>query len=157
MSNISENSTATTTSPRRLRNDSYKQSLKPQISQDTPSPKMSGNMEKIIEEAQSENGHCIIPKDDFLKKSTAQKLDAVADAINKMYQKINEMPEIMENKVKPVKEAVFDTEDGILPQMESLINYVKDSDHGIKSLTEENLQLRDELDILKGIVHKMAN
>lgn len=99
----------------------------------------------------------IIQKDDFIKKNTTQKLDAMADAINKIYQKMNDMTSQVDDKLKPVNEAIFDKDAGILPQIEGMVQHAKSSDEALESLTAENLQLRDEIDVLKGVVHKLAN
>lgn len=141
-----------TISPRRLRNHSYQQSL----AKDThkQSTIMSGNLMDIVESMDNEQ---IIAKDDFQKKNTIQKLDSVADAINKMYEKMNEMNNRIDQKIQPVEEAVFDQQTGVVPQLQGMVEHARSADERIQTLVEENLQLRDELDILKGVVHKMAN
>lgn len=124
---------------------------------------MSGNLEEIIEEqiieeiAESNKTEDLIPKDEFQRKSSAQKLDSVADAINKMYKKMQQVTDKFEEKLKPVQDAVFDEEEGILPQVQTMIEHVKEADSNIESIKQENLQLRDEVDILKGIVHKLSS
>lgn len=139
------------TSPRRTRNSSARESQAPSISK-----KMSGKLPDVNESESYEEAEVLIPRDEFSKKSQAQKLDSVAEAINKMYQKMNEVTQRLENKISPVEDAVFQQDTGMLSQMETLVDNAKSVDSRIQSLAEENLQLRDELDIIKGIVHKIA-
>lgn len=80
----------------------------------------------------------------------------MADAINKLYEKMNQMSEGLEKKISPIKSVIYDDPDGILPQMSCLVEGVKSADERIQSIYEENLQLRDEVDTLKGIVHKLS-
>lgn len=157
MSDNTNNSqqTENQSSPRRLRKHSYKEAII------TAPNKMSGKLPDV-NEIGDENGENIennklILKEEFAKKSTAQKLDSVADAINKLYDKMNEVTEKVDEELKPIRCAVFDEQLGLLPRMETFVDHAKSADERIQTLTEENLQLRDELDILKGVVHKMSN
>lgn len=140
------------TSPRRLRNHSYKESLTANTS-----VKMSGKIPELEDVQEHIVEDSIIPKDDFAKKSTVQKLDAVADAINKMYDKMNQVTKTFDDKFKPLHLALMDEDQGALVKINHLIENSSQSESMMKSLMEENLQLRDELDVLKGIVHKLAN
>lgn len=143
------------TSPRRLRNHSTKQITLSTSTTSIPTA-MSGNFEEICENIEPAVEE-LISKDDFQKRTTAQKLDSVAEAINKMYKKMQQVSDNLEEKLKPVKDAVFDEEEGILPQIQTMVDHAKTADSKIQSITEENLQLRDEVDVLKGIVHKVTN
>lgn len=134
------------TSPRRLRNHSYKDSIA------VNNIKMSGKMPEVEEE---ENP--LITKEDFAKKSTQQKLDTVADAINKMYEKMAQVTKNLEEKILPMETTLFDGNEGTVAKIDHLIQSRRESDQAIQSIMEENLQLRDELDVLKGIVHKLSN
>lgn len=80
----------------------------------------------------------------------------MADAINKLYDKMNSMSSTIDNKMNPMQEAIFDETLGLLPKIDHLIGNAKSTDESLQSVMEENVQLRDELDILKGIVHKMS-
>lgn len=137
----------------RLRNHSYQQSLN-----NTPTAKMSGTLPIVEEnELSKESSRCLISKDDFSKKNTGAKLDSVAEAINKMYGAMHQMNSKLEEKILPMEHAVFDEEEGILPQMKHLVEHAKSADGRIQDIHEENLQLRDEVDVLKGIIHKLSN
>lgn len=145
------------TSPRRLRNHS-KAEIATAGSLDSQSAKMAGKLPEVSEEdGDVFHGTILISKEEFAKKTTNLKLDAVAEAINKIYMKMSEDSQKVDEKLKPMREALFDENAGILPQMEAIVDHVKGVDDRIQILTEENLQLRDELDILKGVVHKIAN
>lgn len=136
-------------SPRKLRNHSQSQSLPQGTAQ-----KMAGKLpENSVDHAVQD----LIQKEDFVKRSTTQKLDSVAEAINKMYEKMNEVTTKFEDKIKPLEEAIFNDEKGMVPQLESVIEHSREVDQALQTLTEENLQLKDELDILKGVVHKLSN
>lgn len=138
-------------SPRKLRNHSQSQS---QSGINPPSNKMSGILpENAIDLSTGE----LIQKEEFAKKSTAQKLDSVADAINKMYDEMSEVTTSLEEKIKPINDVIFEDNTGLLSQLEATTAHTKGLDDGMQTLAEENLKLRDELDILKGVVHKMAN
>lgn len=146
---------AVKTSPRRTRKSSQKESSNTQSSQ-----KMSAKLPEVTERNEESTlieGDSLIQKEEFSKRNTAQKLDSVADAINKMYQKMNEVTDRLERKIRPVEDAVFNTDMGMLPQLETMVDHATSVDERIQTLSEENLQLRDELDLLKGIVHKVVN
>lgn len=132
------------TSPRRLRNHSYKDSI-------AVNSKMSGKLPEVEEEENS-----LIVKDEFAKKSTVQKLDAVADAINKMYDKMNQVTKSMEEKIQPIEKTMYDESQGILNKVEMIAQGYSSSEKAFQAIIEENLQLRDELDLLKGVVHKLS-
>lgn len=135
-------------SPRRLRNHSYKDSVA------NSSFKMSGKLPEVAED--SENA-ILIGKDDFAKKTTVQKLDAVADAINKVYEKMNRVEKSLEEKIQPLEGVIYSKPNGEPSTIDQLAKSYSDSGQAIQSLMEENVQLRDELDVLKGVVHKISN
>lgn len=145
---MGDDTNTTLNSPRRLRKHSYKEALSV-----TTDLKMSGILPDVNE---VEENHKLIDKDDFGKKNTAHKLDSVAEAINKLYDKMHQMSENMKKKISPLKEVIYDEPEGILPQMSNLVDGVKSADERIQSIYEENVQLRDEVDTLKGIVHKLS-
>lgn len=134
------------TSPRRLRNHSYKDSIA------VNNIKMSGKLPEVDEEENS-----LILKEEFAKKSTQQKLDAVADAINKMYDKMNQVTKSLEEKIQPMEASIYNENDGVISNIEQIAQGHRETTQAIQSLMEENVQLRDELDVLKGIVHKLSN
>lgn len=138
-----------TSSPRRLRNHSYKESLtvNAQIN------KMSGKLPEVEEDPEIQ----LILKDDFSKKNTVQKLDAVADAINKMYEKMTQVTKSLEEKIHPMENVVFDETHGMVNKIEAMAQGITESNKFMQSMVEENLQLRDELDLLKGVVQKLSN
>lgn len=142
----------------RLRNHSYRESLT-----NDNSLKMSGTLPNVEEESEqaSTNSNLqtdqkLIFREDFMKKNTTQKLESVADAINKMYDKMNRIETTLEEKVKPTEQAVFDPGQGLLTKVEYLINNATGNETAIQNLVEENIQLREELDMLKGVVHKIS-
>lgn len=95
----------------------------------------------------------LLKKDEFEKKTTPNKLDSVFDAVNNLYT----MYAQVEAKMKPLNYAVFDNTGGILPQIQDLVAHAKEKDTKIELLTAEVVQLREELDITKGLLHKQSN
>lgn len=152
MTNQNKTDEETKSSPRRTRNSSARDQAPLSTAK-----KMAGKLPEVNETELEEASDLLIPKDDFSKKTQNQKLDTMADAINKMYNKMNEVTDRMEKKLKPIEDIVTDPDQGVLPQLEGLVEHAKSADDRIQSLAEENLQLRDELDIIKGIVHKISN
>lgn len=149
--------TPTSTSPRRLRNQSYKESqanntITPAF---RPSPVISESAEidEFMSNKMSEVKK-LIAKEEFQKKNTGQKLDSVADAINKMYESMQVMNKRLEDKIQPMEEAIFNQEAGVVPQLEKLAECTKCLDDKVVDLVGIQVDVRDELDILKGIVHK---
>lgn len=145
----------------RLRNYSYKEAT------NTPT---KGNYQRsaktlsICEEAEdidedSELGsleEIVIPnmlkKEEWQGKGTTHKLDAVFDSINKLYNIYHRV----NSRLKPIEMAVFHKEDGMLPQMAQIVEHAKTVDQRLTNITEENIKLRDELEIVKGLVHKQS-
>lgn len=158
MSEKTNNANEMLLSPRRLRKHSYKDAINAGEQPNIPvKQKMAGTLPDITEDLEMSDGLKLIHKDDFAKKSTNQKLDIVAEAMNKLYDKMNEVTKTTETNVKTLQDAVFDDGIGLVPQINGLVENARSVDDRIQSLTEENLQLRDELDLLKGIVHKISN
>lgn len=145
MSQSEPKSTEIRASPRRLRNHSMKEATSNPV-------KMSAKLPELEED---DDFH-LISKDDFSKKSSAQKLDTVADAINKLYEKMNQVTSSVEEKIKPMENIVLDGEEGIIPKVSHLIENARMVDSRFVTLMEENVQLRDEVEILKGVVHKLS-
>lgn len=135
----------------RNRNHSYQEALTVNTSL-----KMSGVIPEIDEEPKQDSSSSLICKDEFLKKNTAQKLEKMADAINKMYDQVQQMNDTFDDKIKPTQEAVFGEDDGALTRISNLIDNARSTDKSIQDIMEENVQLRDELDVLKGVVGKMS-
>lgn len=135
----------------RLRNHSVKSTS---TTANSTLPKMSG---QILELEEVGDVNHLILKEKFVKKTTGQKLDSVADAINKMYEKIIQVTSGMEEKIKPMEAALFDDGNGILNKVESLTQNANVDDQKFQAIIEEHIQLRDEVDILKGVVHKLSN
>lgn len=98
----------------------------------------------------------LIAKEEFQKKNTGQKLDSVADAINKMYESMQQMNKRLEDKIQPMEEALFAPEHGILPQFEKIVDYSKGIENKMEELVGVQVDMRDEMDILKGLVHKQS-
>lgn len=143
-------------SPRRLRKHSYKEAVT--LNSASNAVKMSGKLPELVEhDSGDHDDHKLISKDEYAKKNTTQKLDVVADAINKMYNKITDLTTGFDAKMKPINDAIFDDQNRVLPKIETVIDHARSTDDAIQQLTAENLELRDELDILKGVVDKMAN
>lgn len=161
----------------RLRKYSYKEAQQNPTSSKTDN--MSGTIIEDIQEEQekeqisnnenrqrsqgeglqtSENAaHAKINKDEFQKKSTGQKLDSVADAINRMCEKMSQMETQLQAKIKPMKEAIFSKEDSITSILAQMATNVETSEKQVKVLVSENVDLRDEVEILKGTVQKQSN
>lgn len=117
---------------------------------------MSATLPNLDEES-GEGEICnLIAKEDFQKKNTTNKLDTMADAINKVYNTIQQMNITFDKKIKSMHDAMFDEEDGALTRISHLIDNSTATDKALQDMMEENVQLRDELDLLKAIVHKMA-
>lgn len=144
---------------RRTRNNSYQQALKPgqeNNSRDIPesiqeeSPRSSsaddemGSIENLLPP------HVLIRKDELAGKSNAHKLDAVYEACNSLYN----MYHAVNKRMQPLEYAVFNTDKGILPQLQGIVDHAKDADKQVDMLRKENLELRAELEIVKGTISK---
>lgn len=81
----------------------------------------------------------------------------MAEAINKMYEKMSQVSKSMEEKIKPVEEALFDPEQGMMVKINQVGDGIDSTNKNLQTMMEENVQLRDEVEILKGIVHKLSN
>lgn len=92
MLNAATTSNDTMLSPRRLRKHSYKDAINTGDSvSSTQKVKMSGVIPEADENGDVFDGSMLIQKDDFAKKTTNQKLDVVAEAMNKLYEKMNDV------------------------------------------------------------------
>lgn len=94
----------------------------------------------------------LLKREELEKKNSSQRLDSVVDAVNKLYA----MHAQVNAKLTPVEYAVFDEEGGILPQIHGIASTAKDAGDKMKLLTAEVLELREELDITKGLLHKQS-
>lgn len=94
----------------------------------------------------------MLKREDWQGKNQSHKLDTIFDSINKLYTVCDQVAQ----RIHPLEVAVFDKNDGILPQLKSLVDYAKDSDARVDSIAKQNLQLREELEIVKGVIHKQA-
>lgn len=94
----------------------------------------------------------MIRKEDWTGKNHTAKLDTIFEAVNKMYA----LHQQYTNRIKPLEYAVFDNEGGILPQLTKVTSHAQDVETRYSKLVSENLQLRDELEIIKGVVHKQG-
>lgn len=94
----------------------------------------------------------MISKEGWRGKNTAHKLDTVFESINKLYNVYDQVSK----RIHPLEVAVFDTTDGILPQVQSLATYAKESDARVDSLMKESTALREELEVVKGILYKQS-
>lgn len=94
----------------------------------------------------------LLKRDEFDKKNTANKLDMVLDAVNHIYVQHAKA----EAKIRSLEFAVFDEDSGILPQIKNVVDHAKGSENRVDVLTKEMVELRTELDITRGIVHKQS-
>lgn len=94
----------------------------------------------------------MLKREDWQGKNQSHKLDSVFDSINKLYLVYDQVAQ----RIHPLEVAVFDKTDGILPQLQGLANYAKDSDSRVDLLIKENNNLREELEVVKGILHKQS-
>lgn len=153
----------TPSKPYRLRNSSYQQATGMSLPSDAITSQTvednttatevileesfdMGSMEDIV------NPVPMIRKEDWQGKNNATKLDSVFEAVNKMYA----FHQQYTNRLKPLEYAVFHKTDGILPQLGKITTHAKDSEQNFSRLIAENLKLRDELEIVKGVVHKQG-
>lgn len=148
----------------RLRNYSYKEAttaLTPNKSRmSAPPPSIS---EEVSDKASSTSGAdlgsiedlisaVMIRKEDWQGKGTTHKLDSICDSINKLY----EIYHSVNKRIKPIEYAVFDEEDGMLPQITQIVNHVKEDDTKFTDIIAENVKLRDEMEIVKGLLQKQS-
>lgn len=94
----------------------------------------------------------LLKKEDFDKKNNTNKIDAIFESVNKLY---NMHAQVL-SRTKSLEYAVFDEDDGILPQLQGLAFHAKDSGDKQKLLTQEVIELREELDIAKGLLFKQS-
>lgn len=148
-----ETSKQTLSTPYRLRNHSYQQansSVVQSIPEEQPDQEGcgedTGSMEDIIKPKM------LIRKEDWHRKSQAVKLDTIFEAVNKMYA----VHEEYQNRLKPLEFAVFDKDQGILPQLSKMASCAKDAGSKQNDLEADNKQLREELEIVKGMVSKQG-
>lgn len=138
--------------PYRLRNNSYQQAnqstAQHAFGQDTivEEGEEMGSLEDIVKPKM------LIRKEDWQKKTQAVKLDTVFEAVNKMYA----VQEQFLNRIKPLEYAVFDKDDGILPQLSKMATCTKEAGTRQNDLEADNKQLREELEIVKGVVSKQG-
>lgn len=145
----------------RLRNPSYIQS----VAEDVPSSIRNKDLNKQNSETQDhedfdEMGSIedllppkfLLRKEDFEKKNNTNKIDAVFEAVNKLY---NHHAQVSA-RTKSLEYAVFDQEDGILPQLNGVATFAKSAQDKQDLLTKEVLALREELDIAKGLIQKQS-
>lgn len=92
----------------------------------------------------------LIKRELFDSKNTAAKLDCVFESINRVYA----FHAQVNARVKSLEFAVFDPEDGVLPQIKNVADYAKGSEKRVDTLAKQMISLRKELDITKGLVHK---
>lgn len=83
-------------------------------------------------------------------------MESVAEAINKMYDKINNIEASLEDKIKLTEQAIFDPGEGLVTKVELLVNNAKGTETLIQNIVEDNIQLREEVDTLEGVIHKIA-
>lgn len=93
-----------------------------------------------------------LSKEEWRGKNHTHKLDAVFESINKLYNAYDQVSQ----RLQPLEVAVFDKSDGILPQLQGLANYAKDSDTRVDALIKENASLKDELELVKGLLYKQS-
>lgn len=152
----------------RLRRNSYRQSIvssaevqAPQIpdtisEEDTTVKSLESNTDKDVDEMGSiENllpPKVLLRREDFEKKTNPNKMEAVFDAINRLHS----MHLQTSAKIKDLEYAVFDEDSGVLPQLKAVAEHAKGSDDQMKIVTAELIELREELEISKRIIHKQS-
>lgn len=94
----------------------------------------------------------LLRMEEWQGKNHSHKLDSVFDSINKLYNVYHNVAQ----RIQPLEVAVFDQKDGILPQVRSLADYAKDADSRVDNLIKENASLREEIDVVKGVLHKQS-
>lgn len=94
----------------------------------------------------------LLRKEEFEKKNNTNKIDVIFDSVNKLYN----MHAQVTARTKSLEFAVFDEEDGILPQLQGLASHAKDSGDKQSTMTKELIELREELDIAKGLIQKQS-
>lgn len=143
----------------RLRNHSYQQSLGTPT---TPQPKeATKTLPAIEQEDLDEMGSIedilppkfLLKKEEFDKKNHTNKLDNVFEAVNKLYN----MHISVQTRVKSLEFAVFDEQDGILPQLQGIAEHAKGAQSKQDIMTKEMVAMREELEIAKGLIHKQSN
>lgn len=117
-----------------------------EIEQSENNDSIMGSMEDII------RPRVLLKKEDWQGKNNNHKLDSVLGAVNKLYM----MHEQVKQRLVPLEIAVFDKESGILPQLSQIVGHAKSTDTKYEDLQAENLQLREELEIVKGVVTKQG-
>lgn len=98
-----------------------------------------------------------LDKDEYQRKSTGQKLDSMVDAINRLCDKVGKMETQLEEKVKPMEEALFTGEDNMTTILKQMAENIESVEKQMQTVMEANVDLRDEVEILKGTVHKQSN
>lgn len=140
----------------RLRNHSYQQSVSTGPS--TSQLKQSLAVETTAEIDEMGSIEDLLPpkfllkKEEFDKKNTSNKLDSIFESVNKLYNMYAQVTA----RTKALEFAVFDEEDGVLPQLQGLASHAKEAGDKQKLLTREVIELREELEITKGIVFKQS-
>lgn len=127
----------------------------PTVTQSLPElsePEPADDNSSLSNQAKEMEYKYIIRKEDFEKKSTSAKLDAVFVAVNKLH----EMNDRVSKQLEPLQFAVFNKEEGILPQLESIANHAEDHETRFQALLRENIAIREELEVVKGIMDKQA-
>lgn len=142
----------------RLRNHSYQQSVAPAITTiaEENSVQSSGSVESETDEMGSiENllpPKVLIKREDFDKKTNPNKLDTIVEAVNKLHTRHLQTTA----RIKDLEFAVFDEQDGILPQLKTLAEFSKGQDDKMSIVSAEVIALREELEISKGLIQKQS-
>lgn len=146
----------------RLRNHSYQQSVGGELTTMHKSGEPNGKYQKkyltTTEEDLDEMGSLedllppkvLLKKQELEKKNNPGKFDAIFDSVNKLYN----MHAQVTARMKSLEFAVFDKDDGIPPQLQGLAVHAKDAGDKQELITKEVLELREELDIAKGLIQK---
>lgn len=152
----------------RLRNQSYQQSVSTPLAATPLAATSTDNKATKKGTSQSTSEDCLgdemgsiedllppkflLKKEEFEKKNNTTKFEAVFDSVNKLY---NLHAQVL-SRTKALEFAVFDEEDGILPQLHGLASNAQDSSEKQSLMTRELIDLREELDIAKGLIHKQS-
>lgn len=144
----------------RLRNHSYQQSVGSLNATNSSTPNVTQGKNHNIVETLDEMGSLedllppklLLKKEDFDKKNNTNKFDTILDSVNKLYS----LHAQVTARTKALETAVFDDQIGVLPQLQGLATHAKDSLDKQETLTKEVIELREELDIAKGLIHKQS-
>lgn len=114
--------TVTSSPKRRLRKYSYQQAQiqgaanTETLTQQTPMAATLPEIQENEEESSLLNSKKLLAKEDFHKKNTSQKLDSVAEALNRLSEMMHKVDSDLQHRIKPLESVIFDIDEGVVPQ-----------------------------------------